>query len=251
MTFNIRYDNPDDGINSWENRKINVYNLITTANPDFLGIQEGRDHQVDFLKGKLQDFSAIGMSREGENIPGEFCSIFYKKDAYELLESRSFWLSPTPEVPSTGWDASFKRICTYGLFRNKRLERNILVFNTHFDHLGAEARLQSAQLIHSKISELNIHNLPVILMGDLNAGPSSEPIEYLRNIYDDSELISETPTLGPVGTFNGFNPQMPVDRKIDYIFTKELDVREYRHIDVQFRNLGMNELCRLQTRFST
>lgn len=40
MTFNIRYDNPDDDENWWGNRKQELVQLIDYYNPEFLGIQE-------------------------------------------------------------------------------------------------------------------------------------------------------------------------------------------------------------------
>ena len=41
MTYNIRYDNSYDGINSWTegNRKEKVFTIINDANPDIFGVQ--------------------------------------------------------------------------------------------------------------------------------------------------------------------------------------------------------------------
>lgn len=236
MTFNIRYDNPSDGINNWETRKLEVSNLILSIDPHFLGIQEGRDHQVGFLQNKMHEYSTIGISREGIGITGEFCSIFYKHHIYELIEAKTFWLSPSPDKPSIGWDAAYKRICTYGLFKHHKLDHKILVFNTHFDHMGEEARKQSVHLIHAKISELNSNGNPVILMGDLNAEPTSEPIRYLKDHYCESQQFAKSVISGPIGTFNGFDPDNSVERKIDYIFTKNLNINEYGHVDVQLND---------------
>ena len=47
MTYNIRYDNSYDGINSWTegNRKEKVFTIINDANPDIFGVQEALVHQ--------------------------------------------------------------------------------------------------------------------------------------------------------------------------------------------------------------
>ena len=41
MTYNIRYDNPNDGDNNWDNRKETLVNQILFYKPDIVGTQEG------------------------------------------------------------------------------------------------------------------------------------------------------------------------------------------------------------------
>ena len=70
---------------------------------------------------------------------------------------------------SVGWDASMERICTYGLFEYIKSKEKILVFNTHFDHIGNLARKKSSDLILKRIDNINNENLPVILTGDFQS----------------------------------------------------------------------------------
>src|SRR5690606_21370128 len=94
--------------------------------------------------------------------------------------------------------------------------------NTHFDHVGEHARKESVKLILSKIAELHIENHPVILMGDLNLEPSHESIKFLASTMEDTKCIAQL-VFGPEGTFNGYNFNAPVTRRIDYIFTGKDD----------------------------
>lgn len=41
MSYNIRYDNPEDGVNSWDNRKADLVAMLQQTHPYILGIQEG------------------------------------------------------------------------------------------------------------------------------------------------------------------------------------------------------------------
>ena len=93
------------------------------------------------------------------------------------------------------------RICTYAKFSFKR--NSFWVFNTHFDHRGAKARLESARLILRQINRLNSEKIPVILMGDLNATPDSEPIKLIAENMLDSRMTSDH-YYGGETTFNGF-----------------------------------------------
>ncbi|MFZ4772284.1 MAG: endonuclease/exonuclease/phosphatase family protein, partial [Ferruginibacter sp.] len=148
----------------------------------------------------------------------ESSNIFYKKDKYILKEENTFWLSPTPDSISRGWDAAFNRVCTYGLFKDKKSKKLIWIFNTHLDHVGELARTNGIQLILSKIKLLNHKNYPVVFMGDFNSEPGTDRIIALKNDMNDCRDISEEKPFGPSGTFNNFKHNEPVTLLIDYIF---------------------------------
>ena len=237
ITYNIRYDNPNDGPNAWPERKEAIVKQIIQYRPDFLGIQEGLEHQVKFLDSNLVNLNYIGVGRnEGHsNDKGEYSALFYDVEIFTLLIGNTFWLSPTPKTYSVGWDAALPRICTYGLFEEKSSGRKFWVFNTHFDHKGETARLTarlaSAKLILERIHALNTQNLPVILMGDLNDTPETETIQILKKELEDTYSDNPAIAFGPHGTFNGFDPNHPLDKRIDYIFSKGFEIQTVWHID--------------------
>ena len=228
ITYNIRYDNPDDGDDAWEVRKSWLANQIRFYEPDVLGIQEGLHQQVVYLHSELTQYDYTGVGRDDGKEKGEYSAIFYNKTKLDLLKSGTFWLSKTPEKPSKGWDANIVRICTYALFQNKNSKKIFFVFNTHFDHKGTEARKNSALLIIEKINQLNTLNYPVILMGDFNAQPDDEPVKIIKEKMKDTRDVSISPPFGPEGTANGFEFDKPVTKRIDYIFTKgKISVSKY------------------------
>ncbi len=224
VTYNIRYDNPNDGENRWDNRKEFLTDQIKFYEPDFLGTQEGLAHQICFLDSVLSQYDYIGVGRNDGKSDGEFSAIFYNSEKLTPIKYSTFWLSETPAIPSKGWDAALNRICTYGLFENKTTKERLWVFNTHFDHRGVKARNNSAKLIIRKIRELNKGNLPVVFMGDLNLEPESEAIKYLSTQMNDARSVSKI-KFGPFGTFNGFNLDKPVTKRIDYIFVSKGNVK--------------------------
>ncbi|MEI6683393.1 MAG: endonuclease/exonuclease/phosphatase family protein [Bacteroidota bacterium] len=219
LTYNIRYDNPGDGQNSWPLRRDWLCSQVRTCSPDIFGIQEGLSHQVDYIDSALAVYHHIGVGRDDGMKKGEFSAIFYNYKKFRVLKQSSFWLSPTPGKPSKGWDAACIRICTCGLFEELTTRRQFWVFNTHLDHMGVVARKNSAVLICRKIAELNRKGLPVILTGDFNGGPESEPIRYITGRFADARLEMKDPEPGDEGTFNGFDPSKPVNERIDFVFT--------------------------------
>jgi endonuclease/exonuclease/phosphatase family metal-dependent hydrolase len=94
------------------------------------------------------------------------------------------------------------------------------VFNTHYDHMGVKAREQSSELLKEKIPQI-AGKLPVILTGDLNTTPDTEPISVLKSFLKDSKEISKTKPYGPEGTFNGFKFNADLKDRIDYVFVND------------------------------
>lgn len=223
MTYNIRFDNPADGPNSWPNRRDYLIRQVAHYAPDVMGTQEGLIHQLEEMEQGLEGYKFFGVGRDNGDRAGEYSAVFYREESLELLRQETFWLSETPGNPSKGWDAALNRICTLGLFRHKATGRAFYVFNTHFDHVGEQARLESVNLIIRKIKEFNREGYPSILTGDLNLEPNSAPILKLTANLEDTYLTAGASAYGPYGTFNGFNCNEPANRRIDYVFTSPGD----------------------------
>lgn len=221
ISYNIRYDNPDDKPNNWDNRKEFLISQLNFYAPDVFGTQEGLVHQLKDIDNGLENYTYFGVGRDHGDDRGEFTAIFYNKEKLNLLEESTFWLSETPTTPSKGWDAALPRICTYGLFENKEDGNKFMVFNTHFDHVGVKAREESSKLILKKIKELNPDNLPVVVTGDFNLESDSPGVQVILTQMADAHLAAGENAFGPKGTFNGFEFNKPVERRIDYIFVSD------------------------------
>ena len=229
ISYNIRYNNPKDGMNIWENRKVTVSIFLNEENADFIGLQEVVHAQLLDLIRALKTYTYIGVGREDGKTRGEYSPIFYKKQKYTLLKSNTYWLSETPNIVSKGWDASLKRICTYGLFQNNKTSEKLWVFNTHFDHRGTLARARSVDLIIEKVKTLNQEGLPVIITGDFNLTPDTSPIQKMQSYFDDVQKNLPKSDLF-YGTSNGFDLEKNAKRRIDYIFKKGLQIKNAKHI---------------------
>jgi endonuclease/exonuclease/phosphatase family metal-dependent hydrolase len=228
MSFNIRYNNPDDGIHAWPNRRNRVAALIRFHETDLLGVQEALKGQIDDLDRRLPNFDWFGVGRGDEADQGEFSAIFYRSNRFELLHHDTFWLSPTPEVPgSQGWDAALPRIVTWGEFRDRRTGSRFYHFNTHFDHRGETARLRSAELLTTRIDSI-ADTTTTLVTGDFNLTDDSKPYEILTRSLKDTHHTSITDHYGPQSTYYGFELSEEPGPRIDYIFGKN-GVTTLRH----------------------
>ena len=234
MSFNIRYDNPDDAPNTWENRKAKVANLIQFYEPVFVGTQEALHHQLQDLDNALSDYGWIGKGRKDGKEAGEFSALFYDSRKVTLVadSDSTIWLSKTPGTPSKNWDAALPRILTWGEFEMKSGGQRLFVFNTHFDHVGETARAESANIILDTIEKI-AGDSPVVLTGDFNIVDDSKPYQILTSSFlADAFQTSELPHTGAEFTYSGFEVEVPSDgRRIDYIFTND-EVNVLKHATI-------------------
>jgi endonuclease/exonuclease/phosphatase family metal-dependent hydrolase len=229
MSYNIRLDVASDGLNAWPVRKDFFASQIQFYEPDIMGVQEAMPNQVLDLEQMLPHYNQVGIGREGVG-KGESSNIFYKKEKLKVITTNTFWLSETPDAISKGWDAACHRVCTIALFQDISSKRKFWIFNTHLDHIGEQARANGIKLILSKIEQYNTDQYPVVFMGDFNLEPNDKSIVALKMQMNDASEISLQKPFGPNGTFNNFEFDKPVSKRIDYIFiSKEakLEIKKY------------------------
>ncbi len=225
-TFNVRLKTESDGANQWKHRVEHLKSLIEYHEFDIFGTQEGFKEQLDDIA-KIERLEYIGKGRDDGKNAGEHAAIFYRSDKFKLLKQGNFWLSETPNVPSLGWDASYKRVCSWGKFKNKKTGQVFFFFNVHFDHQGKVAQLESAKLLIKKIEEI-AGDSKIILTGDFNIEPESEGIKIIKEQFNDSRELTLNPPYGPEGTFSGFDINRELTRRIDYIFlSHKIKVHKY------------------------
>jgi len=233
MSFNIRNSKDStpeiDGKHNWPARKNKIISLIKEENFDIFGIQEAFYDQVMFLDKQLPGYGWVGVGRDDGQKIGEHSNIYYKKDRFSYIAGGTFWLSETPEkVASVGWDAELTRIATWARLEEKKTGKRVLVFNTHFDHIGMLAQEESAKLLAAKSKEFtDSEKEAVIIMGDLNFERTNKrSYNAFKENYRDAKVITATAAKGENFTYNGFGKN-PVE-EIDYVFVNnKIKVNSY------------------------
>lgn len=229
MTYNIRYSTESDGANAWSKRKEKVYELIRKNSPDAFGVQEALHTQMQDLANALPEYAYEGVGRDDGKEKGEYTAIFYKKSRLKVVNSRSFWLSETPEVPgSIGWDAAITRMATVCTFEDLLTKKSFRLFTSHFDHVGKAAQRSSAAFLSGAIVGSNIkQTIPTLVCGDFNIEPTEEAYKsFFRG--NNPNLIDARPVDNTQGTYCGFEKDKMACRIIDYIFcTKEWRVENF------------------------
>jgi endonuclease/exonuclease/phosphatase family metal-dependent hydrolase len=221
MSYNIRFNNPNDGVNAWPNRSENLIAMLRDINPQVLCMQEVLAGQLDDITTALPHFTALGAGRDDGKKAGEFVPVLFDKNRFRLIKSENFWLSETPEKPGKpGWDGACSRMVTWVKLIDKKTGDTLFVFNTHFDHVGKMARLNSARLL-VRMTDSIAKNHPIIITGDFNATVNDTPNSIITGAgYKDSRLISTSNPIGPEYTFTGFDKTKKPGDRIDFIYLK-------------------------------
>ena len=204
-----------------------VISVLRAHMPDSFGVQEAGEDWQKRLKKHLPEYDAVGLGRN-DDLSGEACLVFFRKDRFELVRSHTFWLSDTPDVPSLGWDGKFNRVATVAVLRDKATGFTYAHLNTHFDHIGVAARENAVPLVAKQIRELA---MPCVMTGDLNEHEESRMYEMIgENGLRDTKYLAQSSDTG--GTYHGYREAdfWENSTPIDFIFVNEYcsTVAEYR-----------------------
>lgn len=237
-SFNIRYHNQSDSLqgNGWHQRKSVVCDLIRFHGFEIVGAQEVLHDQLQDMLAGLPGYSYVGVGRDDGKTQGEYAPIFFTISRVKLLNNGHFWLSEITDKPNKGWDAALPRICTWAKFKDLKSGQSFFFFNLHMDHIGVEARKNSAKLVLQKITEM-CGKSPVILAGDFNVDQSSPNYAVLESsdLLDDAFLKTQI-RYAENGTFNGFEPSRFTESRIDHIFVSpSVAVKRYAVLTDTYR----------------
>ncbi len=225
ISLNIRYDNESDSLNPWKRRAPIILNLIKSEKPDLFGLQEVLYEQYGYLDSLLTNYGSAGVGRLDGAREGELNPVFYLKSRFDLVRSKTFWLSETPERPgSVSWGSSLPRIVTWIELAEKNTHGHLFLFNTHFAHDSDSARIMSSHLLLSKVDSI-ASGFPFVVTGDFNMLHSSKGYSLLTGPFESVPLMTDTYAssekrhIGPAYTYNGFSEKSEGGR-IDYIFVR-------------------------------
>lgn len=236
MTYNIRLDTSADGPNRWALRRDLLIGQVQLLRPAILGLQEVVPGQRADLVAALPGYAALGGGRDDGKLAGEGSPMFVDKALFRIEASGMFWLSPTPTVPSMGWDAAFRRVASWAHLVRRSDGQRLLAINTHWDHIGKEARLNSARQLRQWIIANRRKGEEVVLLGDFNA-LRDEPsmIELVAAPLGDAKALSIEPAIGASITYNGWENVPRQGGTIDYILVSGgLRVRRYHALAEHF-----------------
>ena len=217
---------------SWDNSKEAVAKLIVKLDCDLIGMQEVsgvcRDDLANLVKKvggkKYQLWWVNTYPKEHKREVGN--AIFYNKKEFKLSEQAIYYLSPTPEVMSKGWDETrYYRAALTTVVTHKKSGKKFFFIATH-GPLAKGAKGPAGEILVEIDKKYNKEGLPTIVLGDMNSRPGDPFHQNMLTYYEDSFLVAEK-TCGTIGTFNsaaGLDKNFEIsNRRIDHIYVHSTD----------------------------
>lgn len=234
MSYNVRLDTPADGDNRWDRRRPLLVSQLDLLQPAILGLQEVLPGQLRDLEAALPGHVRIGEGRDGAG-QGEAAPLFIDRRQFKVRASGTFWLSPTPQVPSLGWDAAYRRVASWARVQRRTDGARLLAINTHWDHVGMQARQESARQLAAWIAAHRAAGERVVLLADFNAALDEASLGHLLGTLRDARQAAGAQAAGTTITFNGFDPLPRAGETIDHILASpDLPVVRYHALAEQF-----------------
>lgn len=217
---------------TWDNSKEEVAKLIVKLDCDLIGMQEVsgvcRDDLEKLVKkvgGKKYKLWWLNTyPQEHRRVVGN--AIFYDKKKFKLSEQEIYYLSPTPEVVSKGWDEKrYYRAALTTVVTHKKTGKQFFFIATH-GPLAKGAKGPAGKILVEIDKQYNTAGLPSIAVGDMNSRPGDGWHTSILEHFEDAFLVAEK-KCGTIGTFNsasGTDKNFALDhRRIDHIYVHSTD----------------------------
>lgn len=184
MSFNIGgYTANCDASCYWDSRKAICIDIFHRYNVDLIGFQEVYLQNRATLDAHLTQYkSEYGVKTcQLSDANTMYNPIYWKAERFEKLSAGAFYLSEKPDAWSKSWDAMHVRSATWVHLRCLQTGIAFIYVNTHLDHRGHQARIESSKLIIRQLMQLRQPtNFSAIVSGDFNArawAPANENVE--------------------------------------------------------------------------
>lgn len=223
-SINIRFDcsryQMCDGPQIWELRKYLLARVLNEVQSDLIATQEGDQKQLLELHRLLPDYEMATAHRNPWK-SSFYPTLFLRKGVWQIIETGDLWLSETPQKPLTKLRGSpWPRLVTWARLRHNSSGQVFLFANTHLENTNSHIQESQAKILTNLLNELSTPQLPLILLGDFNAGPQSQTqsiiLEGLPQLLDPWPFFfqQERPTYHGYGAYSEWNSQ---DKRIDWI----------------------------------
>lgn len=236
VTYNLLNDHPKfEGISSkhWPDRRPHLIAHLRQLAPEVLAIQEGRPTALADVQAAFPDWELVG-DWAGGPYGGEYIGLFYDRRHWACANVQTIWLSPTPTLPSMGWDARHYRVLVSVELRHRATGQAWHCWVTHLDAAGARARLEGMAVILDRL-RAQLERDPdsrLLLAGDFNARVGSPVYRRLaeQGVLQDAFHRAPSKPPRPHYTFSGVDARWTWQRLALHLFYPHYMHRRIDHV---------------------
>ena len=221
LCYNVYSPRPD------EKRAERVLKTVSDRAPDVFCLQEATPVWMEiFTKFFADEYAFCGEGRQ-DGRDCEYNPVFYKKDRFELLDSKTFWLSDTPEECSKLEVSKYFRICTLAIIKDRNGGEEICAVSAHLDYVweAADGQVETLLELLRKYGREK-----TFVCGDFNCNLYSPAYARMKESeFADASTIAKKAVVLP--TFTKFGK---TEDTIDFAFVKGFDVESFVVDEVKY-----------------
>ncbi len=202
---------------------------LLASGADSIGVQECVSQWATILDQELGGkYARVGVDINGAD-KGWFATyVYYRKDKYRVIDTDTFWMSTTPDVPSKYSETvDMNRTCTWVILEDIQTGFRYVHMNCHLDWMDKSVNVVQTQMIRNMMIRFAEMGYPVFATGDYNTPEGSISYGQMLSceLIVDSKHVAETTTDTPSHHGEGAS--------IDYCFVTadNITVHEYDVID--------------------
>ena len=205
--------------------------LLLSYEPDSIGLQEVSGNWINALRTGLgSNYGRVGIDSNGPDAAiGTSLSnyIYYRKDKFEVIDSGYFWLTETPDVPSSYNAATtVNRNCNWAIFEDKQTGFRYVHMNSHLDWQDDAANAVQCVMIAKQMLRFEEMGYPVFATADYNTKQGSASYQQIVSCESlaDAHFVAER-SIDSSAT----HTSPPID--FCFVTAKKMTVHVYEVID--------------------
>lgn len=221
MTYNVLCSFcKGDEYDPWDQRKAYFQDIFRRHDADLYGLQElAFGTEVDQMLELVDGFSSVYYAAADSNFTYPDAVILYRTERFDVVSSGEFWLSPTPDEPSSiGFSPpQVPRLVVWARLFDKQSDAELVFVSTHFDNNSPSQEL-SAPLVLDRLEPL-ASDAPLVFLGDFNSKPDSDAYRVLT--ASDGFHMVNAQSLAETWEVDSNQEPVPaydLDDRIDHIF---------------------------------
>ncbi len=258
MTFNL-------WVGGYTTRREVAVEQIKRLLPDTVGVQEASTSWWRYLVEQLGDYyTVVGFGRESTDVnfetgssdatAGEGTFVLIAKDKYDLVQTRTYWLSDTPTVPKSKYDnQQYLRVFTWAELTRKSDGKTFVHCNTHLDFSTEIQKKEVTQILNAMQPYVDA-GAAVIITGDFNMNATAAAFQQFAPAGFTSSEVKATKIGVGGNTFPnkepGPNYSSPTTR-IDFLMTSEnITVSYHTVLRDAVNGLNVSDHCPVYIEFN-
>lgn len=176
----------------WSDNAMALYGCFVEGKPDLLGIQDASLEQFQTLDSALVEYGSVGVGSADGGKGGLMNPLFYKKERFDMVRTKTFWLSDMPDsAGSVSWNATSPHVVTWIELVEKNTQDHLFFFNTSFSGNADSTILACTDFFLRAVDSISSGS-QFVITGEFNVNRGHDAYEKIIGPYESVPMCADT-----------------------------------------------------------